>query len=387
MRFLFLLGIVAVEICSVWGEAPKLIQRFRPENPISSFVYSPDGKFFAVGGHNAIRIFDATTHELVSEPAVMSDEEQATLAAHGGGLSSTVKTLAFSHDSSLLAAGLSTGQVKMFDTGTGIEKLALDGVDRTLKPLHPFLDLRLAQGRIWQIACSPDGKWVATCGEPIDHKRDGVMSTAIVRRGLVRSWDAKTGKIKHGFGDLMSIQIFNVAFSPDGKYLAIVGGWLKGVVKLGNGALLCDAQSGAIVRELQIPVEQTVGTNPFAVRFFPDGKRVALGVVHPKEARKLRGSIYVFDTESAELKVAWDVARAVNHLDVSRDGQFIAAMAESNHVTLYDAASGNAVHELKPVGNPTATRWSTFAFSPAQDVLAISGTDASKRPWIEFWGW
>ena len=382
-------GLLTVIICASGAsaqEAPKLLQRFYPDVPVSLVAFSPDGGLMAIGGgRDQVGVIDTKTRKLVAKPQLMTEDEEATIAAHGNRVSMQVRALSFSHDSSMLAIGHSTGQVKMFDARSGQQKLALDGVRRDTQPLHEYLKLPLAQGRIWRIACSPDGKWVATCGEPIDYKRDGIMTTAIVRRGLVTTWDAASGSVKHGFNDLMTIQIFDVAFSPNGKLVAIVGGWLQEVVKVGNGAMLCDVESGKVVKELIIPVDQRVGTNTFTIRFSADGKRAALGAVHPKEAREKRGSIYVFDTESAELQVGWDVLQPVSYLSMSRDGRMIASKSAGNTIALYDATSGKQMHVLRPVGNPEGIKWTTFEFSPTEDLLAITGSDGKNRKFVEFW--
>lgn len=102
------------------------------------------------------------------------------------------------------------------------------------------------------VAFSPDGKTIATSGHPkariwdvVTHKEirsvegwgclafssDGKMlATGTMHQGEVSWWDTGTGKKLHSVSGQM--EIFSLAFSPDGKILA--GGDTRGQVTGGR---------------------------------------------------------------------------------------------------------------------------------------------------------
>jgi WD40 repeat protein len=151
-----------------------------------------------------------------------------------------VRSLALGNDGRYLAAGTSTGQVRVWDTGRLPE---------------PVADVANAQANwVDALAFAPDGRTLYSAG----HKD---------RR--VRAWDPATGQLKAEW-DVFPEETagaaegcWALAVAPDGKHLAASGH--------GGQVFLVDTATGAVVRRL-------LG-GAGSVAFSPDGKWLALGQV------------------------------------------------------------------------------------------------------------
>jgi len=117
------------------------------------------------------------------------------------------------------------------------------------EPSSPPIAEHGHRGIVWDIACSPDGKQLATAGDD----------------GTVRVWDAQSLselRVFRGHDD----EVFTVAFSPDGQWLASAGP--RGSIKL------WDLGSAGVTG-----VAPVIAARQLANRlvFAPDGRTVAVG--------------------------------------------------------------------------------------------------------------
>lgn len=181
---------------------PKAVKVVNHDRQLCVLRYSPDGKMLLGGGFDArVRRWDATSDEL---------KELPPLAGHDGWVSSLVVA------GERVISADSWGQIR-----------CTPSAGQAPQPLWAVKEAHDGWAR--QLALSPDGKTVASCG----------------RDGVVRLWSVEKGqKLQELAGH--NEDVYSVAFHPGGKTL--VSGDLKGKVKQ------WDLASGKATRELDAGV-------------------------------------------------------------------------------------------------------------------------------------
>ena len=215
----------------------------------TSIAFSPDGKFLAVGldaaGVHPAAENNAELYDVATRNLVRRFEE------HEWGISAVT----FSPSGSLLATSSHDGTVRLWDVATGRSLATL--VDQKLNDTVNEYFQRIARRKIEgmpasieSVAFSPDGKRMAIAG--------GLMSARGRESGIgaVTLWDVATRQPQSTLPD-PDCSVQQVQFSVDGKLLATAG--RDGYVRLWDTATL---------REMgRFP-----GAAPIA--FSPDGKAV-----------------------------------------------------------------------------------------------------------------
>jgi WD40 repeat protein len=247
------------------GQEIHSFQEPKANQPFAVTI-SPDGKRLAAGfgaNHETKK-----RHYVAGEVKVWDTRTGQEIVTFKGHTTSVV-SLAFSPDSTRLAScgGLSTtpvllkdqgpGEVKVWDVATGQEKL------------------KLPAEFVYKVAYSPDGKRLAT-----------------LSLEKLNVWDANSGR------ELLSLPAKcstrgSVAFSPDGKQLASTNevphdGFRPGHVKL------FDSETGKQLLTLQ----GYGGSYVARIAFSPDGRRLALG--------GQRAELKLWDTQTGEELLAFD---------------------------------------------------------------------------------
>ena len=208
--------------------------------------------------------------------------------------------------------------------------------------------------RVYDIAYSPDGKWMATAsGDP------GIF-------GVAKLWSAEANGTVKPVRELVETQdvVFSVAFSPDSKKIATAGAdrtirvfevetgkllvqiedhadWIFAVAFSPDGKRLASASRDKTCKVFDVEKKESLVTFPghaqpvYTVAFAPDGKAVATG----GEDNRIR--FWNPDNDARQIREISGFGGTVFRLRFTPDGQAIVA-----------CSADKVVHIMKPSGTP-----------------------------------
>jgi WD40 repeat protein/Flp pilus assembly protein TadD len=338
---------------------------------VSSLMISPDGSLLATGSYDGtVRLWDLAT-----------GRQRATLAGHEG----KVWSVAFSPDGKTIASGSGDGTVRLWDVAAG-------------KEMH-----KLKSGRedVRSVAFSPDGKVLAAGGGT--HSSTETNSNLRWKKGQVKLWDAAT------LQELRTLQpggdsaVACMAFSPDSKTLA------AGVTH-GSRTVLFDVAGG----KEQDSVRFAAGWI-HAVAFSPDGKHLAIASadhtvrIWDTVGKYIRATLHGHTEQGFSLSFSsdskllasgggdglvklWDVASnretavlkghrgSVNGVSFSRDGRTLVSGADDGLAYLWDLTLRPERSTLLSETHPNYGV-SAMALSPDGRLLATGSQDKTVKLW------
>lgn len=236
----------------------------------------------------------------------------------------SVVRLAFNPDSTMMAAGVWNGNVRLWDTETGETRAVLVGHD----------------GAVYSVAFNADGTQL------LSGSIDATM----------RLWDVESGQTLVEFVG-HSRDVVSVALSPDGRY-ALSGSW-------DDTARLWDIESGKTL------VTYTGHDNHIAtVAFSPDGSMVATGAWDD--------TIILWETETgAIIRTLTGHRNYVNTLQFTEDGEFLLSGSGDSEMRLWDTLTG--VTQITFIGH-TETIYDAM-FSPDGNLVVSASWDDTMRIW------
>jgi serine/threonine protein kinase/uncharacterized protein with WD repeat len=211
---------------------------------------------------------------------------------------------------------------------------------RAPAPVPPRATLAGHAGPIWSVAFSPDGKTLAMA----------------LDTGAVKLWDPETGKIKLTLPAHKKFPIWSVAFSPDGRLMAT--GSDEGTVKLWDTKKWTEKQV----------FKTTSSVRPLA--FGGKGLKLVTGTRD--------GKLKICNLAKHEVQ-----AVPAGHLGVvmavafSADGKTVASASGDETVVLWNAETGQQLFTLQGHGGGV---WAV-AFSPDSKLVAAGGWDHHVRLW------
>src|SRR5262249_5954999 len=214
----------------------------------------------------------------------------------------------------------------------------------------------------------------------------------LLPNSTIKLWDAKTGELKRSLGEEKGIVISTLTLSPDRKTAVVTAikftdenGKASGGSR-GTEVRLMDAEKWELKRTvdadgLDAPVKPLV----HAVAFSPDGKTLAMGGLSPRaeggcflklwdvQKEKLIGGT----KETKEAEVGSGFPEAVTSLAVSPDGKLLAAGCADCKLRLFDGRTG----ELKKVWDDDIARAWWVVFSPDGKTLVSQSRDKTVKVW------
>jgi serine/threonine protein kinase len=283
-------------------------------SPISSVVFSPDGKTLATS--TTPRTFRGTGHTYLWDLA--TGRRTATLAL--GNTGPLPISVAFSPDGKTMATTGETGHAYLWDVAT---------LRRTAT-----LTIPRAYGSPISVAFSPDGKTLATSA----------------LKGKTYLWDVATLRRTATLTNPKHSYAVSLAFSPDGKTLAIGDP--------NNHAYLWDVATSRRTATLTVPGPHGF---PILVAFSHDNKTLA--------TTSGPGRTYLWEVATKRLTatLADPVESIVNSVAFSPDGKTVATGNQDGRTYMWNVATRRLIATLT---DPGSTRVTSVAFSPNAKTLA-----------------
>jgi WD40 repeat protein/tRNA A-37 threonylcarbamoyl transferase component Bud32 len=392
----------------LWDPADgKALARRHYPNLLAAVAFFPDGKYLATAGHDhKVAVWDAATLEPAPDP------DSGAQKTFKGQTEWTFpwESVSFSADGARVAAGGSTGVVRVWDPATrreffsaltptqaGVSGVAFAGpgsrflaaatADNTVQGWFtttgkPAFTLRGHRRVVTAVACSPDGLCLASASldrtvklwdvsrwdenltlrpanegvTAVAFSPDGTRLASATQDRAVKFWDQAKGEwvvVARSLPEAVN----GLAFAPDGGQLAGAGDdWTVRVWEVPGGReRLCLRGHGGPVR---------------AVAFSPDGGQLA--------SAGDDGTVRVWEVSAGRERLCLrGHGGPVRAVAFSPDARRLASAGDDRVARVWDTATGQEVFPLGGHDGPVYA----VAFSPDGRHLATAGQDEAVRIW------
>jgi WD40 repeat protein len=287
-----------------------------------------------------------------------------------------VRTIVFSPDRGLLAVGCEDGTIPVWNTATarvvlafrhniplpGVNKAAWtadgrylgaayrDGSARIWNPATEVADIAVRPsglGTAWSVVFSPDGRWLAVAGNDQSVRildTSGREFTRLVH--LAETRDAAGRR-------LIPKDVMDVAFSPDGSFLATAAS--DGIVRIWN-------PQGAVVTRLRHP--EAVNS----VAFDGDGRRIVTGCAD--------GVVRVWGGAAAAIVARVRHTGSVRAAAFAPNGRWLVSGSDDHNLVVSDS-TGIEIARARHEGTVTAA-----GHHPNGHMIASASSDRTVRLWL-----
>ncbi len=269
----------------------------------SSVSLSPDSKFIVAGEDRIIRVWEVKTRK----------EFMRITADYN------VESVIFSPDQKYLIAALSNETVIVWDVET---RKVISSMTEDASPGHAE-----------RIAVSADSRYVASSGS---------------EKTLV--WESSSGTVVARIADGGIL----IAFTPDGKYLALAGG--------NSSIRIWEVSTGRAVTEI------THSDSVTSLAFSPDGRYIMSG------SNDSTARLWETTTGMEVTRLIHD--SGVTSVAFSPDGKFITSASRDKTARIWETTTGREVARLTHDAEV-----STIAFSPTGRYVVSGSSDQTIRVW------
>jgi WD40 repeat protein len=345
--------------------ADRFIERFPGfKGDAQVLMFAPNGKtFVTVDQSNAVvRVWDvAAGKELRSFRVVRENEKTRPYFVWSAALSPDGATLAVTYQrADNTTALIGDYLVRLYDLATGTERHELPG--------HLYY--------VSAPAFSPDGKLVVTASPALS---DFFQKQLQRPANQVYVWDVKTGKRIARLPDGLPTGAVVVAFSPDGRTLALAPG-----VEFGGAAKHPEAAGTVYLYETAtwtVQAEFRGGQGHVtSLAFAPDGRLLAGGTDTTVLAWDIRPPRVA---ATATLESAWhDLAKRDASESFKSEGRFLATPAETVKFLAEKVKPAGVLEPRRIQGLLADLDSKTFAVREAA-AKAIRGLDQQAIPYLE----
>jgi WD40 repeat protein len=361
---------------------------------VSSVCFSPDGKrLLSTSNDHTLRVWDTTTGEALAVltghtgvvvragytadgATILSGSRDGSIrlwdarAVENSGIlrghTTFVYGVAFHPDGERVASASWDGTVRIWNATTGRQLALLKHEDRaivTSVAFHPSGEILATRSRravrLWDVSSGREiHRWNVRGHGYIDSRlafsARGDRLAVGCEGGAIRVWDTHSHRELYVLRE-HEMEHCDVAFSPDGRWLASVAG---------NAVHVWDAAGGKKVQTL----EGHTG-NGHAVAFNSNGTRLASGATD--------GTVRLWDvTTWKEIAV---LKHGINVYGVAftPDGTRVACACADNSIRLWDVGTRQEVADLRGHGAYVHQ----VAFSPDGTRLVSASGDHSLRVW------
>ncbi len=407
-----------------------MTEPFAPQEMIERLFFSPDGSILAtVRFNNTIRLWDTTTGSL-KQTFISQDTDRKQ-----GDHQKKIYSMFFSPDGKSIFSLMEGKNIHLWDVATGKRKriaeyvgivmyaafssdgktLATAGIDHTIhlwdtstakhkesiKGYYYRNSMHL-MGDYGGIALSPDGSKVASINNTIflcdtstgrhqslviENQKviyywdnnilfspDSDILASVSSEGIIRLWDANTGKYKHTLITQQKTKdqvshpkpISGISFSPDGRTLANVS--------IDKNIHLWNTTTGRLKGILKGHADKVN-----SISFSPDGKMLVSG--------SQDGTLRMWDVGTRKLKQTITNQRPtdngksppvpVSTVSFRSDGATLASGNQDGCIYLWDVTTG----QLQATFIGHADIVSSISFSPDELTFASTSVDGSIRLW------